>query len=57
MIWAELTAAYWMLKAIVGEVGAFFSLQLLLSPTQFAKIKNQNVIAENQGEKHIKRFS
>ena len=34
-----------------GEIGTNFSLQLL-SPTQFAKISNKKVIAENQCEKH-----
>ena len=47
---AELTAASWMLEPI-GEIGANFSLQLS-SRTEFAKIKNKKVIAENQCEKH-----
>ena len=34
-----------------GEVGANFSLQLS-SQTQFAKISNNKIIAENQFEKH-----
>ena len=37
----------------LGEIGAIFSLQLS-SRTQFAKIKNKKVIAENQCEKHKK---
>ena len=37
----------------LGEVGANFSLQLSL-PTQFTKINNKEVIAENQCEKHKK---
>ena len=36
-----------------GEIGANFSLQLP-SRTEFAKIKNKKVIAENQCEKHKK---
>ena len=36
-----------------GEIGANFSLQLS-SRTEFAKIKNKKVIAENQCEKHKK---
>ena len=36
-----------------GEVGANFSLQLS-SRTQFTKINNKKVIAENQCEKHKK---
>ena len=35
----------------LGEVGANFSLQLS-SLTQFTKINNKKVIAENQCEKH-----
>ena len=34
-----------------GEIGSNFSLQLS-SRTQFAKISNKKVIAENQCEKH-----
>ena len=34
-----------------GEIGANFSLQIS-SRTQFAKISNKKVIAENQCEKH-----
>ena len=49
---AELIAASMMLEPL-GEVGANFSLQLS-SRTQFTKIKNKKVIAENQCEKHIK---
>ena len=37
----------------LGEVGPSFSLQLL-SRTQFTKINNKKVIAENQCEKHKK---
>ena len=37
----------------LGEVGANFSLQLS-SRTQFTKINNKKVIAENQCEKNIK---
>ena len=37
----------------LGEVGANFSLQIS-SRTQFTKINNKNVIAENQCEKHKK---
>ena len=37
-----------------GEIGANFSLQHLWR-TQFAKINNKKVIAENQCEKHNKR--
>ena len=37
----------------LGEVGANFSLQLS-SRTQFTKINNKKVIAENQCEKHEK---
>ena len=51
-LWAELTAASWLIEPI-GEVGANFSLQLS-SRTQFAKIKNKEVIVENQCEKHKK---
>ena len=40
----------------LGEIGANFSLQLS-SQTQFAKIKNKKVIAENQCEKHKKKSS
>ena len=36
-----------------GEIGANFSLQLS-SRTEFAKIQNKKVIAENQCEKHKK---
>ena len=36
-----------MLEAIAGGGGAFF-LYNILSQTQFAQIKNQNDIAENQ---------
>ena len=49
---AELIAAYMMLESL-GEVGANFSLQVS-SRTQFTKINNKNVIAENQCEKHKK---
>ena len=49
---AELTASSWMLEPF-GEVGANLSLQLS-SRTQFAKIKNKKVIAENQCETHKK---
>ena len=49
---AELTAESWMLEPI-GEIGANFSQQLS-SRTEFAKIKNKKVIAENQCEKHKK---
>ena len=38
----------------LGEIGAYFSLQLT-SRTQFAKIDNKKVIAENQCEKHKKK--
>ena len=48
----ELTAASWILEPI-GEIGANFSLQLS-SGTEFAKIKNEKIIAENQCEKHKK---
>ena len=44
----RVTAASWMLEPI-GEIGANFSLQLS-SRTEFAKIKNKKVIAENQCE-------
>ena len=37
----------------LGEIGAHFSLQFS-SRTQFAKISNKKVIAENQCEKHKK---
>ena len=37
----------------LGEMGANFSLQFS-SRTQFAKISNKKVIAENQCEKHKK---
>ena len=37
----------------LGEVGANFSLQLS-SRTQFTKMNNKQVIAENQCEKHKK---
>ena len=49
---AEVIAASMMLEPL-GEVGANFSLQLL-SRTQFTKINNKKVIAENQCEKHKK---
>ena len=49
---AELIAASIMLEPL-GEVGAYFSLQLS-SRTQFTKINNKKVIAENQSEKHKK---
>ena len=49
---AELIAAAMMLEPL-GEVGANFSLQLS-SRTQFTKINNKKVIAENQCEKHKK---
>ena len=49
---AELIAVSMMLEPL-GEVGANFSLQLL-SRTQFTKINNKKVIAENQCEKHKK---
>ena len=48
----ELIAASMMLEPL-GEVGANFSLQLS-SQTQFTKINNKKVIAENQCEKHKK---
>ena len=43
---AGLTAASWIMEPS-GEIGANFSLQLS-SRTQFAKISNKKVIAENQ---------
>ena len=49
---AELIAAS-MIKELLGEVGANFSLQLA-SRTQFTKMNNKKVIAENQCEKHKK---
>ena len=49
---AELIAASMMLEPL-GEVGANFSRQLS-SRTQFTKINNKKVIAENQCEKHKK---
>ena len=49
---AELIAASMTLDPL-GEVGANFSLQLS-SRTQFTKINNKKVIAENQCEKHKK---
>ena len=49
---AELIAVSMLLEPL-GEVGANFSLQLL-SRTQFTKINNKKVIAENQCEKHKK---
>ena len=49
---AELIAASMTLKPL-GEVGANFSLQFS-SQTQFTKINNKKVIAENQCEKHKK---
>ena len=49
---AELIAVSMMLEPL-GEVGAIFSLQLS-SRTQFTKINNKKVIAENQCEKHKK---
>ena len=45
-----LTAALWILEPF-GKIGAKFSLQLS-SRTQFAKISNKYVIAENHCEKH-----
>ena len=45
---AELTVASLMLE-LFGEDGAYFYLQLS-SRTQFAKIKSEKVIAENQCE-------
>ena len=47
---AGLTAASWIMEPF-GEICANFSLQLSLQ-TQFAKISNKKVIAENQFEKH-----
>ena len=47
-----LTAASWIMEPF-GEIGANFSLQLSLR-TQFAKISNKKVIAENQCEEHKK---
>ena len=47
---AGLTAASKIME-LLGGIGANFSLQLS-SQTQFAKISNQKVIAENQCEKH-----
>ena len=49
---AKLIAASMMLEPL-GKVGANFSLQLS-SRTQFTKINNKKVIAENQCEKHKK---
>ena len=49
---AELILVSMMLEPL-GEVGANFSL-LLSSRTQFTKINNKKVIAENQCEKHKK---
>ena len=49
---AESIAASMMLEPL-GEVGANFSLQLS-SRTQFTKINNKKIIAENQCEKHKK---
>ena len=46
----RLSAASWIMEPF-GEIGANFSLQLS-SRTQFAKISNKKVIAENQYEKH-----
>ena len=40
-----------MMLELLGEVGANFSLQLS-SRTQFTKVNNKKVIAENQYEKH-----
>ena len=51
-IYAQLIAASMTLDPL-GEVGANFSLQLS-SRTQFTKINNKKVIAENQCEKHKK---
>ena len=53
-ICAGLTAASWIMEPF-GKIGAIFSLQLS-SPTQFAKISNKKVIAENQCEKHKKKL-
>ena len=52
---ARLTSAWWILEPF-GEIGANFS-QKLSSRTQFAKISNKTVIAENQYEKHKKTSS
>ena len=49
---AELIASSLTLE-LLGKVGAKISLQLS-SQTQFIKIKNKKVIAENQCEKHKK---
>ena len=49
---AELIAASMVLEPF-GEVGANFSLQIS-SRTEFTKINNKKVIAENQCEKHKK---
>ena len=49
---AELIAVSMMLEPL-GEVGANFSLQLS-SRTQFTKINNKKIIAENRCEKHKK---
>ena len=49
---AELIAASMTLEPL-GEVGASYSLQLS-SRTQFTKINNKKVIAENQRKKHKK---
>ena len=49
---AELSAVSMLLEPL-GEVGAIFSLQLS-SRTQFTKINNKKVVAENQCEKHKK---
>ena len=51
---AELIAVFMMLEPL-GEVGANFSLQLSLR-TQFTKINNKKVIAENQCEKQKIEF-
>ena len=50
---AGLTAASWIMEPF-GEIGANFSLQLS-SRTQFAKISDKKVVAENQCEKHKKQ--
>ena len=47
------TLKWTLLGPPLREVGTKFSLQLSLR-TQFAKIKNKKVIAENQSEKHKK---
>ena len=47
---AGLNAASWSMESF-GEIGTNFSLQLS-SRTQFARISNKKVIAENQCEKH-----